>query len=147
MTWNIRLADIASWLSVPFTDNDALVTGSKIDSRLLQTGDLFVALPGEQTDGHDYLEQARQAGAAGALVSRRMPSELPQIVVEDVVSAYAKIATQWRKRSHAKIIAITGSNGKTTLKEMIAAILSHAGTVLATQGNLNNELGVPLTLT
>lgn len=147
MTWNIRLADIASWLSVPFTDSDALVTGSKIDSRLLQAGDLFIALPGQQTDGHDYLEQARQAGAAGALVSRRISSELPQIVVDDVVSAYAEIAAQWRKRSHAKIIAITGSNGKTTLKEMIATILSHAGMVLATEGNLNNELGVPLTLT
>src|SRR5690554_1251032 len=147
MTWNIRLTDIANWLQVPLTGNDAVVSGSKIDSRQLQAGDLFVALSGQHNDGHDYVEQARQTGAAGALVSRRVQSELPQIVVDDVVAAYAEIAHKWRKHGHAKVIAITGSNGKTTLKEMVASILSHAGTVLATEGNLNNELGVPLTLT
>lgn len=147
MTWNIRLVEIAELLGAELHGHDAVMTGSKIDSRKLESGDLFIALPGENTDGHDFIEQALQAGACGALVNRYIPSELPQIVMNDVVSAYAQIARFCRKKSHAKIIAVTGSNGKTTLKEMIASILSQSGKVLATTGNLNNELGVPLTLT
>lgn len=147
MTWNIRLKDIAEQLNAELHGTDALMTGSKIDSRKIEQGDLFIALPGKNTDGHDYIEQARLAGACGALVNRHIPDELPQIVVADVVKAYGQIARFCREKSQARIVAVTGSNGKTTLKEMIASILGQCGRVLATAGNLNNELGVPLTLT
>ncbi|MCB2428138.1 UDP-N-acetylmuramoyl-tripeptide--D-alanyl-D-alanine ligase [Methylophaga pinxianii] len=147
MTWNIRLRDIAEQLNAELHGTDALMTGSKIDSRKIEQGDLFIALPGKNTDGHDYIEQARLAGACGALVNRHIPDELPQIVVADVVKAYGQIARFCREKSQARIVAVTGSNGKTTLKEMIASILGQCGRVLATAGNLNNELGVPLTLT
>ncbi|HCD04576.1 MULTISPECIES: UDP-N-acetylmuramoyl-tripeptide--D-alanyl-D-alanine ligase [unclassified Methylophaga] len=147
MTWNIRLTEIADLLNAELHGNDAIMTGSKIDSRKIEAGDLFIALPGENTDGHDYIDQAYKAGACGALVNRYIPSELPQIVVKNVISAYGQIARLCREKSQARIIAVTGSNGKTTLKEMIASILGQCGKVLATAGNLNNELGVPLTLT
>jgi len=147
MTWKISLAEIAELLNAELHGNDAAMTGSKIDSRKIETGDLFIALPGEHTDGHDFIKQALQAGACGALVSRYIPSELPQIVVKDVIGSYAQIARLCREKSQARVIAVTGSNGKTTLKEMIASILGQCGKVLATAGNLNNELGVPLTLT
>lgn len=143
----IHLVEIAEQLNAELRGDDAVMTGSKIDSRLIEKGDLFVALSGENTDGHDFIEQALQAGACAALVNRYIPSELPQIVVSDVTRTYGQIARLWRENSHAKVVAVTGSNGKTTLKEMIASILAQCGNVLATKGNLNNELGVPLTLT
>ena len=97
-------------------------------------------------DGHDYLAEARSAGASAALVSQLQDDDLPQLLVKDVVSAFGQIAAHWRQQCAVKVVAITGSNGKTTVKEMLASILGQNGKVLATQGNLNNELGVPLTL-
>lgn len=144
---NITLAEIAEQLNAELYGKDAVMTGSKIDSRQIESGDLFVALSGANSDGHEFIEQAHQAGACAALVNRYIPSKLPQLVVEDVTHAYGQIARLWRQKSHAKVVAVTGSNGKTTLKEMIASILSQCGKVLATKGNLNNALGVPLTLT
>ncbi|AFI83854.1 UDP-N-acetylmuramoyl-tripeptide--D-alanyl-D-alanine ligase [Methylophaga nitratireducenticrescens] len=143
----IHLSKIAEQLNAELQGEDAVMTGSKIDSRQIENGDLFVALSGENMDGHDFIEQARLAGASGALVNRYIANELPQIVVEDVTKAYGAIARLWRENSHAKVVAVTGSNGKTTLKEMISSILAQCGNVLATKGNLNNNLGVPLTLT
>ncbi len=122
------------------------IHGAAIDSRKVKAGDLFVALSGTQSDGHYYLDAAQAAGAVAALVQEKQASTLPQIVVKDVKQAFAKIAAEWRRRCQATVIAVTGSNGKTTVKEMIAAILKQTGTVVATEGNLNNELGVPLTL-
>jgi UDP-N-acetylmuramoyl-tripeptide--D-alanyl-D-alanine ligase len=143
----IHLSKIAEQLNAELHGEDAVMTGSKIDSRQIEKGDLFVALSGENMDGHDFIEQARLAGASGALVNRYIANELPQIVVDDVTKAYGAIARLWRENSHAKVVAVTGSNGKTTLKEMISSILAQSGNVLATKGNLNNNLGVPLTLT
>lgn len=143
----IHLSKIAEQLNAELQGEGAVMTGSKIDSRQIENGDLFVALSGENMDGHDFIEQARLAGASGALVNRYIANELPQIVVEDVTKAYGAIARLWRENSHAKVVAVTGSNGKTTLKEMISSILAQCGNVLATKGNLNNNLGVPLTLT
>lgn len=143
----IYLHDIAKLLNAEQHGEDVLISGSKIDSRKIEAGDLFVALAGASQDGHDFIEQAQQAGASAALVSRYVPGSLPQVVVDDVTWAYGQIARLFREKSQAKIVAVTGSNGKTTLKEMIASILSQCGQVLATQGNLNNALGVPLTLT
>ena len=134
---------VASELSLA---NDQIVTGAEIDSRKVQAGTLFIALKGEKVDGHDYIKAARLAGASAALVSVKQDDELPQLVVADVVKAFGQIAQYWQQQCQVTVIAVTGSNGKTTVKEMLASILSQCGSVVATQGNLNNELGVPLTL-
>jgi UDP-N-acetylmuramoyl-tripeptide--D-alanyl-D-alanine ligase len=117
-----------------------------IDSRKLDVGDLFFALPGTRTDGHEFIGAAAAAGAAGAVVSRQVPVALPQIVVGDVAQALGAGARAWRAAFTGVVIGVAGSNGKTTTKEMLAAILAERGLCLATQGNLNNHLGVPLTL-
>ena len=142
------LSQIATLLNCELSSGDITVTGTAIDSRQVESGTLFIALSGEQSDGHDYLSAARLAGASAALVSIKQEDELPQLVVDDVVAAFGQIAHFWRQQCQTKVVAITGSNGKTTVKEMVARILNQTGSsVIATQGNLNNELGVPLTLT
>ncbi|PHS25593.1 MAG: UDP-N-acetylmuramoyl-tripeptide--D-alanyl-D-alanine ligase [Methylophaga sp.] len=143
----IYLAELATLLGCKVPTNDVVVMGTAIDSRKIAVNSLFVALKGDSVDGHDYIASARQAGACAALVSSQQNDVLPQLVVADVVKAFAQIACYWRQQYSAKVVAITGSNGKTTVKEMVAAITKQCGTVIATQGNLNNELGVPLTLT
>jgi UDP-N-acetylmuramoyl-tripeptide--D-alanyl-D-alanine ligase len=125
--------------------------GISIDSRTLQPGNLFIAIPGERADGHDFIEEANKKGAAAALVTRRVDSSLPQIEVDDIIAALGQLGAAWRSQFTIPIVAVTGSNGKTTLKNMIAAIMTaacqgDATKVLATQGTLNNHLGLPLTL-
>ena len=117
-----------------------------IDSRCLKQGDLYIALKGDNFDGHDFIEQVELAGASALLVERQVKSLLPQLVVKNTRLALAELAGLWRQKSKATIFAVTGSNGKTTVKEMLAAILAVNADVLATEGNLNNEIGVPLTL-
>ncbi|HET8808277.1 MAG TPA: UDP-N-acetylmuramoyl-tripeptide--D-alanyl-D-alanine ligase [Methylophaga sp.] len=146
MSLPLTLTDIAQHLGCDYQGAAIAVTGAAIDSRKLKKGDLFIALAGRQVDGHDFLAQARETGAVAALVTKSVADPLPQLVVDDVVAAFGKLATFWRQQSKAKVIAVTGSNGKTTLKEMISAMLAQQHHVIATQGNLNNELGVPLTL-
>lgn len=143
----ILLSELAKLVSCGVPAVNCEVTGTAIDSRKIESGGLFVALKGDKVDGHDYIKEARLAGASVALVSKQQDDELPQLVVDDVVESFGKIATYWRQQSKAKVVAITGSNGKTMVKEMVDAIVRQCGTVIATQGNLNNELGVPLTLT
>jgi UDP-N-acetylmuramoyl-tripeptide--D-alanyl-D-alanine ligase len=121
------------------------------DTRSLRRGELFVALRGERFDGHGFLHNAAAAKAAAAIVDRDYADEppLPVAIVADTRFALGALARHWRARFHPALIAVAGSNGKTTVKEMLAAILrSHAGedAVLATTGNLNNDIGVPLTL-
>ena len=116
------------------------------DSRTLQAGALFVALRGPNFDGAGFVAAAAEAGAAGAIVPRFLPVKLPQIEVADTLAALQRLATKWRTNFRLPLIAVAGSNGKTTVKEMIAAILTRMGPCLATQGNLNNHIGVPLTL-
>lgn len=119
------------------------------DSRAIAPNDLFVALKGERFDGNDYVADAHARGAVAAMTSREIPG-VPQIVVEDTRVALGKLAAHWRSRYALALVALTGSNGKTTVKEMLAAILAaHCGMrelVLATVGNLNNDIGMPLTL-
>lgn len=146
MSLPLTVTDIGKHLGCDYQGPALAVTGAAIDSRKLKKGDLFIALPGSQVDGHDFLAHAREAGAVAALVSKPVNDPLPQLLVKDAVAAFGKLATFWRQQSPAKVIAITGSNGKTTLKEMISAMLAQQHHVIATQGNLNNELGVPLTL-
>ncbi len=128
---------------------DAMFNAVSTDSRKITTDNLFIALKGESFDGHDYVAQCLQQGAAGVLVSKRIETDQPQIVVQDTRLALGKLAQYWREQFNIPLAAITGSNGKTTVKEMLAAILRHvAGVdhVLATEGNLNNDIGLPLTL-
>ena len=126
------------------------VTSVDSDSRRVQPGQLFVALPGEKFDGHDYLPQVTALGAAAALVTHPVKTELPIIEVKDTRLAMGELAAYWRQHLGTPMIAVTGSNGKTTTKEMIAAIMQvHVGgadKVLATAGNFNNDIGMPLTL-
>ncbi|MFT3906055.1 MAG: UDP-N-acetylmuramoyl-tripeptide--D-alanyl-D-alanine ligase [Steroidobacteraceae bacterium] len=140
------LQAFATAVSGQLSGADAPFARVLIDSRALQAGDLFVALPGSRVDGHDFVASAAAAGAAGALVSRRQDVALPQIVVGDVAAALAQAAQAWRAQFAIPLVGVAGSNGKTTVKEMIAAVLAQRGATLATRGNLNNHLGVPLTL-
>jgi UDP-N-acetylmuramoyl-tripeptide--D-alanyl-D-alanine ligase len=125
---------------------DRLVNGLSIDSRTLTAGMLFVALKGERADGHDFAAAAAARGAAGLLVERQLPIDLPQIVVPDALAALTACARARRRSFAGPVVAITGSNGKTTTKEMIGAILGGLGPARVTRGNLNNHIGVPLTL-
>lgn len=132
------------------------VGGVATDSRDVQPGDLFVALSGERHDGHDFVDAALAAGAGGLLVSRVSPKDplkdpgVPVFVVPDTLEALGKLAQWWRRRCGVRLVGVTGSNGKTTTKEMIAAVLAlDAGgrdRVLITPGNFNNFVGLPLTL-
>ncbi len=125
---------------------DAIFADVLIDSRQVRSGDLFLALPGEHTDGHEFVAAAAAAGAAGAVVSRKVDAPLPQVLVGDVARALSRAGAAWRAEFRAPVLGVAGSNGKTTTKEMLSAILAQRGECLATRGNLNNHLGVPLTL-
>jgi len=120
------------------------------DSRALQAGDLFVPLRGERFDGHDYLGAAVAVGAAGALVARdwhgHIPEQLAYLLVEDTLDAYQQVALLWRRQLKAPVVAVTGSAGKTSTRELIKACLQPLGAVEASSGNENNDIGVPRTL-
>lgn len=124
--------------------------GISIDTRDLKPGNLFVALPGKNNDGHDFIAAAHKAQAAAALVERKIELPLSQIIVKNSLNALQQLAYQWRTHFNLPIVAITGSNGKTTTKDMVASILATAcndpHAVLRTEGTRNNHLGVPLTL-
>ena len=126
--------------------DDVRVSGVAIDSRSAQQGDLFVALPGTRVDGHAYLADAAARGAAAALVSVVQDSPLPQLLVDDVLAALGQLAALNRRAFSGTLVAITGSSGKTSVKGMLSTVLSRQAPVLSTTGNLNNEIGVPLTL-
>ena len=125
---------------------DRPYSGVSTDTRTLRSGELFVALRGPRFNGQEFLGRAEAAGAAGAVVDAQQPSKLAQVVVEDAQAALARAATRWRAQFNIPLIGVAGSNGKTTVKEMTAAILAQAGECLSTRGNLNNHIGVPLTL-
>ena len=116
------------------------------DTRSLGSGSLFVAIPGDRFDGNDFVDEARAKGAAGALVSRLAASPLGQIEVRDSRRALGAMARAWRASFSIPVVAVTGSSGKTTVKELIASILGVSRAVCVTEGNLNNDIGVPLTL-
>ncbi len=143
---SFTLSESASILNGHLVGDDAAFSAVSTDSRNLQSGQLFVALSGPNFDGHDYISQAEQSGAAGAMVQRELDTSLPCVQVADTLKGLGQLASAWRVRSNSRVAAVTGSNGKTTVKEMLAAILACKGSVLATQGNLNNEIGLPLTL-
>ncbi len=142
----MHLKQAADLLKCASPKADVAFTGITSDSRQIIPGMLFAALPGHTVDGHDYIQQAVERGAVAALVSRDVPADLPLLQVSDVLAALGVLAGFWRGQCSAKVVGITGSNGKTTVKEMIASVLRQAGSVLATRGNYNNELGLPLTV-
>jgi len=142
----MSLSELARTVDGQLVGADARFTGVSSDTRTLARGDLFVALEGPHFDGHAFVAEAAARGAAGALVSRRPDGALPVVRVTDPRRSLGQLAARWRARFDIPVVAVTGSNGKTTVKNMVAAILARRGRGIATTGNLNNDIGVPLTL-
>lgn len=142
----IDLLSLAAANDTKLLGDNALVNGVAIDSRQITKGDVFVALKGLQVDGHQYVGQALKNGAVAAVVASMQNVDIAQIVVADTQRALGVIAKVNRNAFAGKVVAITGSAGKTSCKNMVAAILSQVGKVCATQGNFNNEVGLPLTV-
>lgn len=144
-----RLSDAVRWTGAEHIGPDVEFYGVDIDSRRVRPGSLFVALMGAHHDGHKHLHDAQSNGAVAALVTRPMPaSSLPLLLAEEAVWSLGALAANWRQRFQLPVIAVLGSNGKTTVKELIAGILrqQHDERILVTQGNQNNAIGLPLTL-
>ncbi len=149
----MQISQAAQALGAPYFGADAKFMAVCTDSRAVKRGDLFVALKGERFDAHDFIPQAAAAGAAGVMVEKKSDIAVAQIVVDDTTRALGTLGNYWRRQFDIPVVAVTGSNGKTTVKDMLASILRAAaqsdapdGGVLATRGNLNNHIGVPLTL-
>ncbi|BAO43499.1 UDP-N-acetylmuramoyl-tripeptide--D-alanyl-D-alanine ligase [Thiolapillus brandeum] len=143
---SFRLSELAEVTHGTVLGDDVSVASVSTDSRKLNPGDFYVALKGPHFDGHDFLQDAARQGAAAAMVSDSSSGDLPCLEVRDTRVGLGQMAAAWRQRSAARVAAVTGSNGKTTVKEMLAAILARKGSTLATMGNLNNDIGLPLTL-
>ncbi len=141
-----RLNEVAKCAAGELVGDDCAFDSVSTDSRTLRPGALFVALSGENFDGHDFVAAAIERGAVAALVGRTLPISVPQIVVADPLAALTAFAREWRRQFAIPMIGVTCSNGKTTTKELIGSILSRVGPTLVTRGNLNNHIGVPLTL-
>ncbi len=147
MSFTLSMSDCEAPLGAQLHGDDATVVGVSIDTRTLEPGMLYVAVRGERLDGHDYALEAAARGAAGLLAERLVEDcPLPQLVVPDTTAALGALARDWLRRHPVPVLAITGSNGKTTTREIVRTILERLGPVLCTRGNLNNDFGVPLTL-
>lgn len=152
MAFQATLAQLTEVLSatpihLSRSDLEQQVSGISTDTRQLKPGEIFLALRGENFDGHQFLEAAKQQGAIAVITeSDSAVTDMPQLRVPDTLGAYQTIGRWWRSQFAIPIVAITGSVGKTTTKELMAAALSHYGTVLKTRANYNNEVGVPKTL-
>ena len=143
---NVTLKQLADILRGELHGDDRLIADVTTDTRKLTPGCLFVALKGERFDAHDFAQTAKDGGAGALLVSRKLDIDLPQLVVSDTRLAFGELAAWVRQQVPARVVALTGSSGKTSVKEMTAAILSQCGNTLYTAGNLNNDIGVPMTL-
>jgi UDP-N-acetylmuramoyl-tripeptide--D-alanyl-D-alanine ligase len=143
---NLRLQEIAVWTRGVLQGANVTVHGVSTDTRTLHAGELFVALVGEQHDGHDHVAEAAERGAAGALVARRIDCALPQIVVADTQHALGDLASAVRAQQDVTVIGITGSNGKTSVKTLAARILARHAATHSNPGSFNNEIGLPLTV-
>lgn len=142
----MRINEAAELVNGQVLGDDCAFEGVSTDTRRVADGELFVALRGENHDAHEFMASAAASGAVAAMVSERENLVLPLILVDDTRLALGKLAAGWRKRFTGTMIGLTGSNGKTTVKEMIASIQRGRGSVHATRGNLNNDIGMPLTL-
>ena len=142
----LMLSDVQSRVEGDLLGEDVQLDSFSIDTRTMQPDDLYIAIEGDQFDGHDYCGDAERKGACGLLVHKEVDSDLPQLKVENTRTALGLLGKMWAEQFQLPTVAITGSNGKTTVKEMVAAMLSQLGPTLATEGNFNNDIGVPLTL-
>ena len=143
----LTLAVEGTLVSAQIDNGEQIINNIVTDSRALQDGEVFLALKGPNFDGHRFLKQVENLGCCAAIVDHETNQlKIPQIIVKDTRIALGKIAAYVKQQVAPKTVAITGSSGKTTVKEMVAEILSRLGNVLATQGNFNNDIGVPLTL-
>ena len=142
----LRLADVALWTRGTLRGADVPLAGVFTDTRAANAGALFIALKGEQYDAHNFVGQARAGGAAAALVERPLAVDLPQVIVADTLLALGDLASAIRAQRGARVVGITGSNGKTTVKTLLASILALHGKTHVNAGNLNNEVGLPLSL-
>ncbi|ROU15980.1 UDP-N-acetylmuramoyl-tripeptide--D-alanyl-D-alanine ligase [Kluyvera ascorbata] len=142
----VTLGQLANVLNGELYGSDSLIEDVTTDTRKLTPGCLFVALKGERFDAHDFAQTAKDGGAGALLVSRKLDINLPQLVVSDTRLAFGELAAWVRQQVPARVVALTGSSGKTSVKEMTAAILGQCGNTLYTAGNLNNDIGVPMTL-
>ncbi|ATZ10608.1 UDP-N-acetylmuramoyl-tripeptide--D-alanyl-D-alanine ligase [Erwinia amylovora] len=143
---SVTLQQVAQLTGGTLHGDDRAIADVTTDTRKAAEGSLFIALKGERFDAHDFVADAITAGCSALLVSKRLPVELPQVVVADTRIALGQLAAWVRQQSNARIVALTGSSGKTSVKEMTAAILRECGETLYTTGNFNNDIGVPLTL-
>ena len=143
---DLSLTEIASITNGKLIGEDINITGVSTDTRKMDEGLLFVALIGESFDPHELIENDQAKKAAAVLVQREVKTSIPQIIVNDCYKGLQEISASWRKKFSIPVVGVTGSNGKTSVKELIKQILATQGNVLATQGNLNNHIGVPLTL-
>lgn len=143
---SVTLSQLSGILHGELHGADATIEAVTTDTRKLTSGCLFVALKGERFDAHDFADKAKEGGAGALLVSRKLDIDLPQLVVKDTRLAFGELAAWVRLQVPARVVALTGSSGKTSVKEMTAAILSECGNTLYTAGNLNNDIGVPMTL-
>ena len=142
----ILLSDAAAAIDASLVGADTTFNGVSTDSRAVQAGQLFVALKGPNFDAHDFADNVKDAGAVALMVDHELECALPQLVVKDTLLGLGQLGAYWRKQLKIPVVAVTGSNGKTTVKEILASIFSQLGATLATKGNLNNHIGVPLTL-
>jgi len=142
----IQSTELAKIISGAHAGSDVAINGICTDTRNLKKGDLFFALSGPNFDGHHFVDEAIKKGATAAVVSKKTAAAITIIKVDDVKHALGDVASYWRSQFAGPVVAITGSNGKTTVKEMIAAIMMQRGKTLSTQGNFNNDIGLPLTL-
>lgn len=143
---SVTLSQLSGILHGELHGADTTIDAVTSDTRKLTSGCLFVALKGERFDAHDFADKAKEGGAGALLVSRKLDIDLPQLVVKDTRLAFGELAAWVRQQVPARVVALTGSSGKTSVKEMTAAILSECGNTLYTAGNLNNDIGVPMTL-
>ncbi|MCT4714930.1 UDP-N-acetylmuramoyl-tripeptide--D-alanyl-D-alanine ligase [Enterobacteriaceae bacterium H18W14] len=142
----VSLSQLAGILAGQLHGADADIVDVTTDTRKLTPGCLFVAFKGERFDAHDFAEDAIKGGAGALLVSHKLPIDVPQLVVEDTRQAFGQLGAWVRQQVTTRVVALTGSSGKTSVKEMTAAILRQCGNTLYTAGNLNNDIGVPMTL-
>ncbi len=143
---SLMLSQIAESLDAELIGNDLVINSVSTDTRAIETGALFIALVGERFDAHDFAAQAVESGAGALLVSRIVEADVPQLLVKDTKLALGQLGSLVHHTCSTPTVAITGSCGKTTVKEMVASIMEQKGRVLFTAGNFNNDIGVPLTL-
>ncbi|HCU90011.1 MAG TPA: UDP-N-acetylmuramoyl-tripeptide--D-alanyl-D-alanine ligase [Gammaproteobacteria bacterium] len=142
----MQLSEAARAIEAQLSSQDGWFEGVSTDTRSISRGELFCALKGPNFDGHEHCSEAESAGAAGVIIQRATATNLSTLTTDDTRRALGCLASAWRRRFDIPVVGVTGSNGKTTVKEMIGSILRTNASVLTTKGNLNNDIGVPKTL-